>query len=316
MDKKNTLLGLLEKKNLDNDEKELLKSLLNDEELKSFYDIYFNTESAFKKGEHISIDDLRDYILIKNNLSPENEGIYNKITIIEDHLRSCSECTEEFAFLNSEFNDIENHVAKDFKKRQESVFTPFLTSKFYWSRYVVTLIAIAAFIYLIAFSLSEFTTPAAYKYAFKINEEYYVTRGRATDEFQRSTAAFEEKNYEKAISSLEKDITAHPDDATIFYSYYILGITYLQASGKDYLGLFPSYDTEMVNKGITYLNSSLEKNSSGNFENITFDIYYQLGRAHLMLNNIDSARHFFSLVIEKKGSRMLEAEEILKGLEG
>ena len=312
MDKKNILLGLLEKKNLSVDEKKLLKSLLNEDELKSFYDTYYTAARAFEQINHINTDDLRDYVLIKNNLAPEDNNIYSKQTDIENHLRNCGECTEEFAYLNMEFNDIEAHITKELKEKNDSVFTPFLSGKFQWTRYFVSLLVIAGFVYLTAYMLSEFTTPSAYKFASEFSEEYYITRGRSTDEFLQSASALESGNYREAIGYLEKDIVLNSSDATIFYSHYILGITYLNASAKDVAGLFPSYDAAMVNKGINHLKISLQKNTSGRFENITGDIYYHLGRGYLMQNNIDAARSNFSLVVKMKGSRMYEAEKILR----
>jgi len=315
MDKKNLLLGLIEKKTLNDQDKALLKTLLDEKELRDFYDLYFKTGEALNEGVHISIDDLRDYVLVKNNLPPENQSIFSRINSIEDHIRQCTSCKLEFTTLNSEFTDIDNYITGQFREKKEAVFTPLLSRKIFRSGFLVAAVVIIGFLYLVVFSLSEFTTPAAYKFASGYNEDYYVTRGRATDDFQKATFAYEEGRLSDAINYLETDIRNNPNDGTIFYSHYILGITYLRAAGKDILGLFPSYDPELAKNGLRHLNLAVEKNTSGKFNNITTESYYHIGRAYLMLNDPSAAKKYFSLVIKNKGSRMNEAEQILSGID-
>ncbi len=313
-DKKKILFDLLDRKSLSAEEKEQLKLLLEDEELRSLYNLYTSAFRALKKGRHLSIDELRDYILIKNNLDPEDRSLISKMNFVEDHLRNCSICFEESAFLNSQFNDIEVHVANELKPKAAPSFFYTVSGKISWARPAAYIIIIIGFVYLLAFAVSGLTTSPAHKYVSEHNEAYYGARGRVSDEFQKSTAALEDGNYEIAISSLEQDVKTHPSDETIFYSYYILGITYLDASGSDILGLFPRYDSRMTDKGIENLKTALDKNTSGNFDNISSDIYFQLGRAYLMKDDPGTAKKYLNLVIERKGGRMSESREILNGL--
>jgi tetratricopeptide (TPR) repeat protein len=312
MEKKIKMIELLGKKNLTPEEKKTLRSLIQDKELKEIHDLYITTSQTLT---HISTDELSDYILVRNNLDPVDNVIHSKINRIEDHLRECTRCTDEFRMLNQELSDIEVHVSEKLENRRDSsVFTPAITGKFFRSGILVSTIIVLGFLYLVVFSLSEFTTPDSYKYARDFDENYYVTRGRATDEFQRSTLALENRNYPEAIKYLQNDIRKNENDETIFYSHYILGITFLKASEKDLAGLFPSYDASMVKEGINNLEKSIEMNNSGRYNNIIYESYYHLGRGSLMLNDKISARKYFTLVVGNKGSRMEKADEILKGL--
>ena len=119
--------------------------------------------------------------------------------------------------------------------------------------------------------------------------------------FQQGLDAIDSKEYDSAIEFLSQDIIDHKSERSIFYSHYILGITYLKASEKDFIGLFRSYDKNNVNLAIANLKESIDKNNSGDYESLKLDSYYYLGRAYLLIDSTDAAAANFRKVIDGKG---------------
>jgi hypothetical protein len=177
-------------------------------------------------------------------------------------------------------------------------------------------IAVACILYLGGLSASKLFTPVSVKFAAVENtSDLYETRGRVTSEFRESLKAFENRDYNSTVEWLNKDIVNNRGDESIFYSYYLLGLAYLESAQTDVLGLFPSYDKSKVKLGISALNKSLELNISGKFRNINLDIYFYLAKADLMLNNITDAKYYLNKVVYEKGSNLNEAKKILSGLD-
>ncbi len=313
------ILELLEKKNLSAEEKANLKALIeSDSEAKKIYETYMKLGSLLK-SKHISLDELRDYILYKNNIDPENKYIIGRIPEIELHLKNCEKCTNEFKVLNEEYSGLDLFVADKFsasneiKKVPSSYVLPLIKRT---PLYAFVSVIVIGFVYLSLFLVSNITTPDSYQLASVSDKsEYYVTRGRATDEFQESLKALEENNFDKAIDFLQSDINKNPEDETIFYSHYILGLAYLERADNSFIGLFRSFNKEDVEKGLKNLQLCIEKNSFGKFPDITYNAYFYSAKANLMLGDNGSAKNYLKLVVEEKGSKMSEAQSILNELE-
>ena len=103
------IISLLEKNNLTKDEKNSLNNLLNeDAEAKEFFNSYKKLGSAFLLSRHFTIDELGDYVLIKNGLEPENNENAKNIPFFDAHIMRCGKCAEEMKLYNKEFSDVEN----------------------------------------------------------------------------------------------------------------------------------------------------------------------------------------------------------------
>jgi len=319
MDKKEQLLELLQKDDLTSSEEILLTKLLEDDELLQFYETHNKIKQAVISGSHLNYDQLYNYILLKNGNEPEDKSIIVQLPIIEEHLRNCEVCLEEFQTLNNEYSSIDSFISSPDENAVSGVQMPAqLTQnqKFISARYSAFAALSIGLIYLIMFFISESVTPAAYENAsIKGEADFYITRGRPTDNFQKSLEAIENKNFDDAINYLERDISEKENDETIFYSHYILGLIYLETAEKDFLGLFPSYDEQTAANGLKNLNTAVELNSSGKFPNVTYDAYFYIGKANLMLGNTDDAKKYFNLALENKGSKLQEARQILHELE-
>jgi tetratricopeptide (TPR) repeat protein len=282
-------------------------------------------EKIIRDSYHPTSDELGNYILYKNGIDPEDKSILRLVPKIELHLRRCSECNSLFLELNNEYSDIDNFlkVQEPFKIDNISehikipvkpiIKTPVRYFNFKFSGIVIVL---ACVLYFGAFSVSKLLTPSSVKYAhLESTSDLFETRGRVTHDFQESLKALENRDYEATVNWLNKDIVYNRGDETIFYSYYILGLAYLESAQTDIIGLFPSYDKTKVNQGISAFNKALELNNSGKFRNINLDIYFFLAKADFMLNNISGAKENLKKVVTEKGSNMNEAKKILSGLD-
>jgi TolA-binding protein len=319
MNNQEKIAALLLKENLSEEEKLLLEKLAEeDEDAAKFINTYKKLNKFVNNSSHLSFEEISDYILIKNNLSPEDQNIIKLVPKIEDHLRNCSKCTEEFKLLNAEFSSIETFVGQELNKEEKVNAPAHLTGKrkinFY--RYAFLSLIILGMLYGMMFTVSKLSAPKYYDLA-SINSkpDFYTTRGRATNDFLKSLNALDEGDVNKAIVCLKDDIKKNPDDKTIFYSYYILGLTYLDNSGKNILGLFPHYDSYSAEQAAKNFQTAMDKNNSGNYRNITLDACFYLAKSNIMLNKLKDAKEELTMVIKEKGSKMEEAEKILNALE-
>lgn len=322
MNNSEKILELLEKKNLTGEEKILLQNLLKEPGNKHFAGLYKNIEETVKSSAHLSADEIADYVLVKNKMEPENKNIHGRIPFIENHLRTCIKCEDEFKMFNAEYSDAEvflsaeMHQDKDVKEetivRREAVRS---RRKFFIPGYAFASAAVL-FAAAVLFLTSYFSQPQFYDAA-KIgdNQEYFVTRGRASDEFQQSLKALEEENYNEAIVNLKEDIKNNPGDETIFYSHYILGLAYLQTAENSFFGLFSSFDKTKAEQALVHFQTAVQLNNSGRYDNINLNALYYSAKANLMLGNLDLAKNELNTVVENKGGKMEEAKKILSSLE-
>jgi TolA-binding protein len=313
------ILELLEKESLSVEDKALLNTLIeSDSEAKKIYETYLKLGSLLK-SKHITLDELRDYILYKNNIDSENKDVISRIPEIELHLKNCEKCTDDFKALNEEYSELDLFVADRFSDSKEikKVHSSYIQSRNKRTPlYAFASLIVIGFVYIFLLLVSNITTPDNYQLASVSDKsEFYVTRGRATDEFQESLKSLEEDNFDKAIDFLLSDINKNPQDETIFYSHYILGLAYLEKADNSFIGLFGSFNKKDAEKGLKNLQLCIEKNSSGKFPDITYNAYFYSAKASMMLGDNESAKKYLLLVVEEKGSKMSEAQSILNELE-
>ncbi len=323
MENKDKLFELLQKERLSSEEENAIKQIIEtDTDAKEFYLAHQKIKNTLASPiNHISYDEIADYLLVQNNNEPEDKNIYAKIPFIEMHIRECSKCREEFQTFNEEFTEIDNTVKSELPASVENVPERKIEEKIIhkrpaFSKYIYVGLLLAAFAYGGMFIFSQIITSSNYSIAaLKGNDDYYITRGRGTEYFQKGLNALDDKNYSQTIEYLKDDIDANPKDETIFYSYYVIGLTYLETAPKSFIGLFPAFNQVKVEAGINNLEKSIQLNNSGRYENINLDSYYYLGKASLMKNDRESAQKYFKIVVEKHGSKMSEAKSLLNELE-
>ncbi len=319
---KDKILDLLEKKNPTAKDKQELEALIgNDDELKEFVASYRELSGIVSHSAHLNEEELGEYILYQNGLKTDNISTISRAPFIEAHLRKCTVCSDIYKELNSEYSDIDSYISETIKHDKILSGTQYVNPKnanthFRASRYAFASVLFIGLVYLVLYIFSSLSTPA-YLEAAGLNNvtEFSVNRGRATEDFQNSLKALEKQNYKDAIVYLQKDIKQNPDDETIFYSYYMLGLSYLETAEHSFAGLFPGYDQERALTGADYLKESVRKNNSGKFTNIKLNAYFYLAKASLMVKDKKSAKEYLTMVINEKGSRMEEAKKLLKEVE-
>lgn len=313
------ILELLDKKELTEEDKLLLSSLLksSDKDIPKYYELIKN---IVKNASHLLPEETADYVLIKNNLEPADISIFKKVPFIEAHLSACEKCSSEFKYLAEEYAGAEEMVSGYFlpdepnSVSQHPVNTAAIRSRGF-ARYAYSSVMVIFITAAALFIASEIITPDYYHYASPGSEkENFVTRGRGTGDFDRSLVALEEKDYDEAVRSLKEDIKNSEGDETLFYSHYILGLTYLEKSEKSVLGLFKSFDEHYAGLALEEFNKTVELNNSGRFTNINLNAHYYAAKANLMLGNLEEAKEELRIVINNKGGRMDDAKKILNGL--
>jgi tetratricopeptide (TPR) repeat protein len=312
------IIELLDKELISEDEKKLLDEMINNNpEAKKIHDTYLNLKSSLKKDEHIDEELMAEYVMYKNNLSSDRLIVLlaNKV---EDHIGKCVKCEKLFTDLNAEYCDVDSFVSQSLveqvsqeKPAQSKGF--FLFNNFSAIKYAGASLAAVVVLYIGLFAVSSFTTPD-YKKSFLDGEDFYTTRGRTSELFQRGLDAIDRKDYESAIEFLNDDIINNKSDESIFYTHFILGITYVNKAESDFLGLFKSFNKEDVSMGIENFEKSIELNNSGKFDNLNQDANYFIGKSYLMIDDKISAQEHFQTVIDGKGSYYKKAEELLKEL--
>lgn len=316
------IIALIDKNNLtEDDKKSLHKILKEDAEAAEFYDDYKKLGMAFLESKHLTVDEFSDYVLVKNGMEPEKKENIKNIHFFDTHIRRCEKCTEELKFYNKEYLDVDNFISTqleanktEHKKLTESNL--FSIPKFVFNRYAVIGLSVMAILFFSLVVISNLSTSKYYKLAsIRESSDISISRGRTTNDYELSMKALEEKDYRSAIEFLKNDIESNPEDETIFYSYYILGLTYLETAEKNVLGLFRKFDKSDAESALQNFMKTIELNTSGKFQNVNLDAYFYSGKASLMLDDSKSAKEYLNIVVKDKGGKMNEARQILNELE-
>jgi tetratricopeptide (TPR) repeat protein len=312
------IIELLDKDSITAEEKNVLSGMIkNDPKAKKINDAYVNLKTLLKRDEHIDEELMAEYVMYKNNLSSDRLIILLSKTV-EDHIRKCVLCESLFVELNAEYCEVDSHVNQSVveqvgpeKPAQQKGF--FLLNNFSTAKYAFASIAVVIILYLGLFAVSSFTTPD-YKKSFMGGEDFYTTRGRTSELFQRGLDAIDRKDYTSAIKYLNDDVNKSQGDESVFYTHFVLGITYVNKAENDFLGLFKSFSKEDVQKGIASFEKSIQLNSSGKFDNLKLDAHYFIGKSYLMIDDKISAREHLQLVVDGRGSYYKKAEDLIKEL--
>ncbi|MBT8386055.1 MAG: hypothetical protein KJO12_01470 [Ignavibacteria bacterium] len=315
------IIELIEKESLTTEEqKHLDGSIKSNKDVARLVTLYNSLKTNLPNILHLDTELIGDFVLYKNAQLPDDTIIPILADKIEFHLKNCLVCNEEYKILQKEYEDVVAHLGKTMEEKEQSdetksFFSSFALNNFSSFRYAFSTIVILGIIYLGLFTLSNFTTPDYNKNIFSTNENgFYVTRGRTSVTFQKGLDAVQKGNYNEAINLFEKDIEDHSHQSSIFYAHFITGLTYLKSAESSFLGLFQSFDNEKVNHAIVNLRIAIGKNSSGNYDNLNLDAHYYLGRAYLLLGEIEIAKEELAIVVESKGKYYNEAKILIEDL--
>jgi TolA-binding protein len=94
---------------------------------------------------------------------------------------------------------------------------------------------------------------------------------------------------------------------------YVDALTAVQEARSSTLGLFPTYDSEALDRAERLLKQVLDQTESGSF--IALEARFYLGKVNLARDQVEPARSNFKIVVEREGRMAAEARSILKTLE-
>lgn len=317
MENKRIILELLLKNELSDKEKRELKKLLEgNPQYKKYAALVKHLRNT-----HLDADIISEYVLHINGLSTEKKDFASFIPIIEKHISLCDECRKEFELLNAEYAEVDNFVSERFagevsvKEKNLSDTTYFNIFNNRIAKYSFASAFTLVLIFFSLFAISELTVPN-YKNvsSFTALDDLSFTRGRITEEFQKGLYAIKKNELSKALEYFNEDISKNGNDKSLFYTHYIMGLVYLEKSERDVLGLFPSYDEKDIDAAVLNFKKVIEKNNSGLFPNITYNAYYYLGRAYLLKDDFEQAKHYLNLTVQSKGSYSEEAFALLNSI--
>jgi tetratricopeptide (TPR) repeat protein len=293
----------------------------SDAEISEFIRMYRSFDNSLSSSGHIHSDLLSSYVLYEMGEENDNKLITIIKNKINSHLEQCSICRDEYNLFTNEYKEISQHVNQSIKrdpeiasdkKKVSGIFIPGINT----FRYAFAVLSVLVIGYIGLYVISSSLTPDYKTNIFDDSQnELFLTRGRTSESFQKGLNSIEKGDYNDAINFLEKDIEEHQNERSIFYTYYIIGITHLKAAESDFIGLFKSYDEDNVNLAISNLKESIEKNNSGEYENLKLDAYYYIGRAYLLNDEKESAINMLQKVIDGKGQYSKEALELISQVE-
>lgn len=263
---------------------------------------------------HPDYEMIADYIVYEDQFT---DGTTKQTINLTGHLQTCSECAAIYRELKAEYNEVE------FREELpvfniESAPKAAVKNRFNFLRsYPLIRYAVAASVFLVigwvglalysSVSMPLYKKIAGYNPAGEISQ----VRGRSNSYFDRALSEITNQNYNKAIALLNEDVTINSNDKTIFYTHYVIGLLYLSKSERSVLGVMKNYNTDDLKNAVKEFETVIAKNKSGKFDNVTFDSYYYIGKAFLLLDDKPNAEKYLKLVIVNRGSFMDESHKLL-----
>jgi len=322
MEKFEKVIHILEREVIPYEEKEYLKRIANEDiDIKNFISVHLKLKRIFNSSSHLDMEILAEFILYYDGDLNAAEYIPEITDKIEDHLTECSVCNNLYLAFTKELQQVDDFVSKaindngDFEfQMKPSVFSRIRRTNF---RAALTAIILLLITYFGMMITSYYNTPSYKKNIFEfeaINNS--LIHNRTTDLFIQGLTAFNKEDFDRAIDLLLEDIILNQNDSTIYYSNYLLGITYLKSSENNILGTFKSYDHLRINEGIENLMVFIdEKNEIDVDDRSIIDTHYYIAKAYLSIDAIEEAKKHLQIVREKRGKYYSDAVEILNVFE-
>ena len=312
------ILDILSKEKPTEEELKILESELeSNSELKKYKTVYELARSIVSDS-HIDDDLIAEYVLFSHESKLSDEKLRRLMPKIETHIQSCDECKATFVHYSAEYSEVDQFVQSKFESNSETSQSG-KTRLFSLLNYrsAISTAAAVILIYFSLFTISELTTPG-FKNLDSVPSisDYSSSRGRASAEFQRGIDALRRNAFNEAILYLQTDIRSNPEDETLFYTHYVLGLVYLKSSERTFAGLFPSFDDDQIDNAISSFEKSIELNKLRAFANIKFNTYYFLGKAFILKENFTNAKKYLRLSIESRSEYSAEAAKLLNSISG
>ena len=165
-----------------------------------------------------------------------------------------------------------------------------------------------------------FCLAAIYAYAFLNRPDYFglaqikaekigEVRGEGieSETLRKGMQLFAQGKYKSAAELLSVYLAAHPDH---LQANYIMGLTYLLDAKVKLLGVAYHFDSQKVQQGIKYLKNALSLAADNAF--YQEDCLWFLGKAYLMLGDMEKARRNFEQIINLSRPNLFRKDEARK----
>lgn len=283
-------------------------------ELSGIGRILENTGAAFASAAHPDELMLGELILAE----ADNTDVSAELQKISAHVHSCFLCQQNYTALKEDVPVFRNAVSpaktgvtrKRPAKRFDAVIYRLKKASIYTSR-------IAAVILLFILSLygvSELVKPQNIRLGQVDIEIEGITRTLTADQYSVALSLIDNDEISGAITILEKEIAKAPEDAGAFYTHYITGLLRFSEAENSWFGLFTGYDAQQLTSASADLELAVEKNTSGKYENVTYDASFYLAKTYILQQKNDEAKKLLQYVIASRGSKAGESEKLLKEL--
>ena len=113
-------------------------------------------------------------------------------------------------------------------------------------------------------------------------------------------------------SSATRGAAPSPDTLTAD-QLYVDALSVVRNARTSTFGLFPSYDSEKLDRAEQLLNQVLDRTEPGSF--LALEARFYLGKVYLAQEKIEPARSSFKTVVEREGRLSIKARDILETLQ-
>jgi len=113
-------------------------------------------------------------------------------------------------------------------------------------------------------------------------------------------------------SSATRGAAPSPDTLTAD-QLYVDALSVVRSARTSTFGLFPSYDSEKLDRAEQLLNQVLDRTEPGSF--LALEARFYLGKVYLAQEKIEPARSSFKTVVEREGRLSIKARDILETLQ-
>ena len=155
------------------------------------------------------------------------------------------------------------------------------------------------------YSITYFSRSDFYYLAeIKTEKQVSLRTETVSSSLTESLTFFDDGNYKKAVEKFESLLEKSPGN---YSANYYLGLCYLNISKTGLPGLAYKYDRYEVKDGIKYLEAALT--SAGENQFYQEDCYWYLGKAYLMIEDVDKAKLKFRKILNLEKMNLLRKEE-------
>ncbi|MBC8182758.1 hypothetical protein H8E88_16780 [candidate division KSB1 bacterium] len=259
--------------------------------------------------------------------------------IFEDHLDLCPLCFStldslktagkkkmEKTSLNKNWSDIEKELDEKFYSSLDSIsISEVETTKApYWKKYFEILRgklfnfsdifltpriiayagSVAVLLIISLYSIAYFNRSDFYYLSEIKPEQQAVLRSGESKFLTNGLELFADGKYKQAIADFDSFVQKNQAN---YPANYYLGLCYLNISKTGLPGMPYKYDTSMVKNGIKYLEVALTNAGENQF--YQEDCYWYLGKAYLMIGEVDKAKMQFNKILNLDKINLMRKED-------